>query len=142
MHTFILFSSFLCVIDVVLTLDSFPYDREVDLCCFTCHPVTDMQMLFIGVCMQIATRYLMPELAGTRLTPKLYRCVSEAFVAKFGEYAGWAQNVLFIGELPSQKVPIRLEVATLSKTESGDDEKRETKIAVANILSDDGSITR
>ncbi|CAL9068729.1 N-glycosylase/DNA lyase OGG1 [Musa acuminata AAA Group] len=91
---------------------------------------------------QIATRYLMPELAGTRLTPKLYRSVSEAFVAKFGEYAGWAQNVLFIGELPSQKVPIRLEVATLSKTESGDDEKRETKIAVANILSDDGSITR
>ncbi|RZR95149.1 hypothetical protein BHM03_00023964, partial [Ensete ventricosum] len=62
----------------------------------------------------IATQYLMPELAGTRLTPKLCRCVSEAFVAKFGEYAGWAQNVLFIGELPSQKVPIQLVVATLS----------------------------
>ncbi|CAL9126356.1 8-oxoguanine DNA glycosylase, N-terminal domain [Musa troglodytarum] len=91
---------------------------------------------------QIATRYLIPELAGTRLTPKLYRCVSEAFVDKFGEYAGWAQNVLFIGELPSQKVPIQLEVATLSKTESADDEKRELKIAVTNILSDDGSIIR
>ncbi|KAJ0976940.1 hypothetical protein J5N97_012414 [Dioscorea zingiberensis] len=53
---------------------------------------------------QIATRYLMPELAGKSLTPKLCSCVADAFVAKFGKYAGWAQNVLFIGELPSQKL--------------------------------------
>lgn len=39
------------------------------------------------------------------LTPKLCNRVSEAFVAKYGNYAGWAQNVLFIGELSSQKVP-------------------------------------
>lgn len=38
------------------------------------------------------------------LTPKLCNRVAEAFVAKYGKYAGWAQNVLFIGELSSQKV--------------------------------------
>lgn len=52
---------------------------------------------------QIATRYFLPELAGTQLTPKLCTRVAETFFARFGKYAGWAQNVLFIGELPSQK---------------------------------------
>ncbi|KAL5844030.1 hypothetical protein ACOSQ4_009988 [Xanthoceras sorbifolium] len=52
---------------------------------------------------QIATRYLIPELAGARLTPKLYSRVSEAFVSKYGKYAGWAQTLLFVAELPSQK---------------------------------------
>ncbi|XP_042515172.1 N-glycosylase/DNA lyase OGG1 isoform X1 [Macadamia integrifolia] len=52
---------------------------------------------------QIATRYLIPELAGTRLTPKHFTRVAEAFVSKFGKYAGWAQTLLFIAELPSQR---------------------------------------
>ncbi|TXG53013.1 hypothetical protein EZV62_022182 [Acer yangbiense] len=52
---------------------------------------------------QIATKYLIPELAGTRLTPKLFSRVEEAFVSKYGKYAGWAQTLLFIAELPSQK---------------------------------------
>ncbi|XP_075672489.1 N-glycosylase/DNA lyase OGG1-like [Castanea sativa] len=52
---------------------------------------------------QIATRDLLPELAGVRLTPKLCSCVSEAFESKYGKYAGWAQTLLFIAELPSQK---------------------------------------
>lgn len=52
---------------------------------------------------QIATRDLLPELAGVRLTPKLCSRVSEAFVSKYGKYAGWAQTLLFIAELPSQK---------------------------------------
>ncbi|GAV83852.1 HhH-GPD domain-containing protein/OGG_N domain-containing protein [Cephalotus follicularis] len=52
---------------------------------------------------QIATRHLLPELAGARLTPKLCNRVAEAFVSKYGKYAGWAQTVLFIAELPSQK---------------------------------------
>ncbi|KAF9608994.1 hypothetical protein IFM89_012333 [Coptis chinensis] len=52
---------------------------------------------------QIATRYLIPELANARLTPKLCIRVAEAFVSKFGKYAGWAQTVLFIAELPLQK---------------------------------------
>jgi N-glycosylase/DNA lyase len=52
---------------------------------------------------QIATRYLMPELAGMSLTSKLGKRVCNVFVAKYGKYAGWAQNVLSIGELSSQK---------------------------------------
>ncbi|KAF8023667.1 hypothetical protein BT93_F0997 [Corymbia citriodora subsp. variegata] len=55
---------------------------------------------------QIATRYLLPELAGARLTPKLSGQVAEAFVSKYGKYAGWAQTMLFIAELPSQKAII------------------------------------
>uniref|UniRef100_A0A5B7ATV9 DNA-(apurinic or apyrimidinic site) lyase n=1 Tax=Davidia involucrata TaxID=16924 RepID=A0A5B7ATV9_DAVIN len=52
---------------------------------------------------QIATRYLIPELAGARLTPKLCSRVADAFVGKYGKYAGWAQTLLFIAELPSQR---------------------------------------
>ncbi|KMZ63578.1 N-glycosylase/DNA lyase [Zostera marina] len=52
---------------------------------------------------QIATRYYIPELADAKLAPKLFSRVSDAFVAKFGKYAGWAQTLLFIGELPSPK---------------------------------------
>ncbi|KAL6515519.1 8-oxoguanine glycosylase ogg1 [Orobanche hederae] len=52
---------------------------------------------------QIATRYLIPELAGTRLTPKICNRVADAFMSKYGKYAGWAQTLLFISELPSQK---------------------------------------
>lgn len=55
---------------------------------------------------KIATRYLLPELAGKSLTSKLHSQVSDAFVSKFGKYAGWAQNVLFIAELPSQKATV------------------------------------
>lgn len=53
---------------------------------------------------KVATQYLLPELAGKSLTPKLSIVVADAFVAKFGEYAGWAQTVLFIGQLPAQKL--------------------------------------
>jgi len=56
--------------------------------------------------MQVATQYLLPELAGKSLTPKLSVVVADAFVTRFGSYAGWAQNVLFIGQLPSQKIVV------------------------------------
>jgi N-glycosylase/DNA lyase len=56
------------------------------------------------VLIQVATQYLLPELAGKSLTPKLSIVVADAFVAKFGKYAGWAQTVLFIGQLPAQKL--------------------------------------
>ncbi|KAK4481314.1 hypothetical protein RD792_012199 [Penstemon davidsonii] len=52
---------------------------------------------------KIATRYLIPELSGTTLTPKIMTRVADAFVSKYGKYAGWAQTLLFISELPSQK---------------------------------------
>ncbi|KAL8141235.1 hypothetical protein V2J09_007256 [Rumex salicifolius] len=55
---------------------------------------------------KIATRYLIPELAGVNLTTKLSSRVSEAFVTRYGKYAGWAQTLLFIAELPSQKAVI------------------------------------
>ncbi|KAJ1279484.1 hypothetical protein BS78_04G160400 [Paspalum vaginatum] len=55
---------------------------------------------------KVATQYLLPELAGKSLTPKLSVIVADAFVARFGSYAGWAQNVLFIGQLPSQKLVV------------------------------------
>lgn len=80
------------------------------------------------LCMQIATKYLMPELVGTQLSPKLYKSVSEAFVAKFGEYAGWAQNVLFIGELPSHKAAVE---SCAGENKSANAGKRGRKRAVA-----------
>lgn len=52
---------------------------------------------------KIATQHLIPELSGTRLTPKLCSRVADAFVSKYGKYAGWAQTLLFIAELPAQK---------------------------------------
>nr|CAB3450028.1 unnamed protein product [Digitaria exilis] len=55
---------------------------------------------------EVATQYLLPELAGKSLTPKLSVVVADAFVTRFGSYAGWAQNVLFIGQLPAQKVVV------------------------------------
>ncbi|KAK9096101.1 hypothetical protein Sjap_021598 [Stephania japonica] len=67
---------------------------------------------------QIATRYLTPELAGVRLTPKLCNRVAEAFVIKYGKYAGWAQTVLFIAELPSQKALLPSTPVTTKKTKT------------------------
>ncbi|KAI5405914.1 N-glycosylase/DNA lyase OGG1 isoform X2 [Lathyrus oleraceus] len=57
---------------------------------------------------RIAQKYLLPELAGSKLTLKLCNRVAEAFVTKYGKYAGWAQAVLFIAELPSQKAILPL----------------------------------
>ena len=41
--------------------------------------------------------------AGKTLTPKLMVQVEEAFITRFGPYAGWAHNVLFISDLSSSK---------------------------------------
>lgn len=65
---------------------------------------------------QIATKYLLPDLAGSRLTPKLSSRVAEAFVSKYGKYAGWAQTVLFIAELPSQKVLLPPQLRTVEQS--------------------------
>ncbi|KAJ7299178.1 hypothetical protein O6H91_Y287200 [Diphasiastrum complanatum] len=68
---------------------------------------------------QIAVRYLTPELAGERLTPKLHAAVSGAFVRKFGEYAGWAQTVLFISELSAYQnlLPQHLQSTKVKSTD-------------------------
>ncbi|XP_020191667.2 N-glycosylase/DNA lyase OGG1 isoform X2 [Aegilops tauschii subsp. strangulata] len=74
---------------------------------------------------KVATQYMLPELAGKSLTPKLSIVVADAFVAKFGEYAGWAQNVLFIGQLPAKKL-VATEVT--SETAKPTKRKRATKM--------------
>ncbi|KAL8485665.1 hypothetical protein ACS0TY_027809 [Phlomoides rotata] len=74
---------------------------------------------------KIATRYVIPELAGTRLTPKVCDRVSEAFVTKYGKYAGWAQTLLFISELPSQKAMLP---SSFSSTEERKPAKLQAKI--------------
>ncbi|KAG8378240.1 hypothetical protein BUALT_Bualt08G0117100 [Buddleja alternifolia] len=76
---------------------------------------------------QIATRYLIPELAGTRLTPKICSRVADAFVSKYGKYAGWAQTLLFISELPSQRAILP---SSFWSTEERSSAKLQTKIQV------------
>ncbi|XP_058097473.1 N-glycosylase/DNA lyase OGG1 [Magnolia sinica] len=87
---------------------------------------------------QIASRYLMPELAGARLTPKLCSHVAEAFVSKFGKYAGWAQNVLFIGDLPSQKALLPSDLCSVKETKlaSSEYEKQEVAVELVRKLMD------
>ncbi|XP_015932595.1 N-glycosylase/DNA lyase OGG1 [Arachis duranensis] len=77
---------------------------------------------------QIATRYLLPELAGSRLTPKLCDRVAEAFVTKYGKYAGWAQTLLFIAELPSQKALLPSHLWTIEQRNHGKKEDSEEEV--------------
>lgn len=80
---------------------------------------------------KIATRYLVPELAGARLTPKLCNRVAEAFVSKYGKYAGWAQTLLFVADLPQQKA---LLPANLEKTKrKRSTEQQKDKAHTGNI---------
>ncbi|KAB2083145.1 hypothetical protein ES319_A05G245500v1 [Gossypium barbadense] len=81
---------------------------------------------------QIATKYLLPELAGARLTPKLCSRVAEAFVSKYGEYAGWAQTLLFIADLPSQKALLPSHFWDIK-------EKKSAKIEDSNSCNIDGN---
>lgn len=83
---------------------------------------------------KIATSYITPELAGARLTPKLCNRVAEAFVSKYGKYAGWAQTLLFIAELSSQKALLPSELWN----EKG---KRSSKTKTVEALTVAGTIT-
>ncbi|KAF5827694.1 hypothetical protein DUNSADRAFT_240 [Dunaliella salina] len=51
---------------------------------------------------QIAQRW-QPSLRGKTLTQKMHGDIQDAFIQKYGEYAGWAHNTLFIAELASQQ---------------------------------------
>lgn len=77
---------------------------------------------------KIATKYLLPELAGSRLTPKLSSRVAEAFVSKYGKYAGWAQTLLFIAELPSQKALVPSQLRTIKQHKHTIEEDCEVEI--------------
>ncbi|GIL92014.1 hypothetical protein Vretimale_18518 [Volvox reticuliferus] len=52
---------------------------------------------------QIAVRYYCPALRGKSLTKKIHGEIQQVFVERFGPYAGWAHNTLFISELASQQ---------------------------------------
>ncbi len=46
---------------------------------------------------QIATELFLPELRGKSLTPRVYAAIAGAYRDRFGAYAGWAQQYLFVG---------------------------------------------
>ncbi|KXZ55139.1 hypothetical protein GPECTOR_3g29 [Gonium pectorale] len=52
---------------------------------------------------QIAVRHYAPQLRGRSLTKKVHAEVQQIFVERFGPYAGWAHNTLFISELAGQQ---------------------------------------
>jgi len=85
----------------------------------------DVSFLNLG---KIATKYLLPELAGSQLTPKLCDRVAEAFVTKYGKYAGWAQTLLFIAELPSQKALLPSHLLTVKQRNAAKIEGSEEEV--------------
>lgn len=52
---------------------------------------------------KLACKYYAPHLRGKSLTKKVHDEVAAAFQKRFGAYAGWAHNTLFISELASMK---------------------------------------
>ncbi len=50
---------------------------------------------------QIARRDYLPELQGRSLTERVYWLVGDFFRQRFGDYAGWAHNLLFAADLPA-----------------------------------------
>ncbi|EFJ38342.1 hypothetical protein SELMODRAFT_75917 [Selaginella moellendorffii] len=73
---------------------------------------------------QIAVQYLKPELAGQRLTSKMHSAVAQAFVSRFGAYAGWAHAVLFIAELSSHQKLLPSHLHTQRKPRTSKNSKR------------------
>ena len=71
----------------------------------------------------LATRRYCPQLKGKTNTPKLHPVVQEAFLKKFGPYAGWAHNTLFIGELGSMKERVAAIKREHGEEESSDEEE-------------------
>lgn len=84
---------------------------------------------------KIAQKYLLPELAGSKLTLKLCNRVAEAFVTKYGKYAGWAQAVLFIAELPSQKAILPLHLRAIKQPKPAKIENSEEESGKKNNFS-------
>ncbi|XP_027048124.1 N-glycosylase/DNA lyase-like [Pocillopora damicornis] len=49
---------------------------------------------------QITAKHYMPQLARTKsLTAKVYKQIGDHYRDLFGNYAGWAQSVLFVADL-------------------------------------------
>ena len=48
---------------------------------------------------QIACRLFLPELQDKSLTPRVYAAIRDAYRERFGPFAGWAQQYLFLGAM-------------------------------------------
>lgn len=83
---------------------------------------------------QLAGRKYLPELRGKTLTPKLHPVVQAAFVQKFGAYAGWAHNTLFIAELSS----MRERVAAANALDDDDSAEEENYSLTTSEASEEG----
>ena len=64
--------------------------------------------------------------AGKTLTPKVMLLVENAFIDKFGPYAGWAHNVLFVSDLASSKKYLPSNLRPDSAVDKG--RKRSSKV--------------
>lgn len=53
-----------------------------------------------------------PELEGKSLTKRVTKEIENRFGEIFGDYAGWAHNVLFIAELASYQHYLPVEIRT------------------------------
>eukprot|EP00889_Picochlorum_renovo_P008524 jgi/Picre1/35554/NNA_003015.t1 len=69
---------------------------------------------------QFSLKHYTPHLRGKTNSPKYHPEVQEAFVKRFGEYAGWAHNTLFISELASVKKKLRERDAVSSSSDEDD----------------------
>ena len=74
----------------------------------------------------LATNYYKPELKGKTLTPRVMGEVEQAFIDRFGPYAGWAHNTLFVSELASCQELLPVELRTPPKAKAKR-KKREVK---------------
>jgi N-glycosylase/DNA lyase len=52
---------------------------------------------------RIACSLFVPELQDKSLTPRVYRAIAGAYQERFGAYAGWAQQYLFLGAMRRPK---------------------------------------
>ena len=93
----------------------------------------------------LATTRYCTQLRGKTNNPKLHPVVQAAFTKLFGEYAGWAHNTLFIGELSSMKERVAAvkeessdseEESSVSEEESESEE--EYTVAVKRVKKEDG----
>lgn len=84
---------------------------------------------------QFSNRHYTPHLKGKPPSPKYHPEVQQAFVERFGEYAGWAHNTLFISELASVKKKLR-DVEDNSDNEELDEASSATSSDLKSIKSD------
>lgn len=88
---------------------------------------------------QLAGRHYLPSIRNKPFSPAAGNLVSRALTEKFGPYAGWAHNTLFIAELPgvrdrvaeaerlARKLKGKAEEAEGGEEEDSDDSESESE---------------